>query len=187
MNRKVVIGVAGLAVLAGGAAYAITDHLTSPDVREATVVAAPTPAAASPTGGESVREQIEAARAKAAKDGFPLQRGLTAAADSVTGPVKERTERVGKGSVRVVSAGYDLTGQRELLWAADDGRKVGDADCTQTFRFSNNMTPRERPNMLLCWRTSAERSVVTVAVQPEGRPSSEGTVKILEREWAKLG
>ncbi|WP_328460488.1 hypothetical protein OHA21_29950 [Actinoplanes sp. NBC_00393] len=90
-------------------------------------------------------------------------------------------------TLRVVSAKYDLTGQREMLWAADKGHKVGDASCTQRFRFSNDTKPTERPSMLLCWRTSEAKSVVTVAVTKEGRPSEEKTVAALQKEWMKLG
>jgi hypothetical protein len=40
--------------------------------------------------------------------------------------------------------------------------------------------------MLVCWRTSARRSVVTVAVAEQGRPSSGDSVAVIQREWARL-
>ena len=44
-----------------------------------------------------------------------------------------------------------------------------------------------RPNLLLCWRTSADRSVATVLVDQKGKPSAAESVQIINREWAKLG
>jgi len=144
------------------------------------------PPSPSPSRSLSVREQIEAARQAAEKDGFPLQRALTAAPGLPTGKISERNEKTATGTVRVVSAGFDLTGQREFLWAGDKGRKVGDARCTQKVRFSNNKSAAVRPNLMLCWRTSATRSVATVLVDYKGHPSATESVAILDREWRRL-
>jgi len=154
----------------------------------ASVSAAPPSATPSPSRSSSVDEQIRKAREKAAKDGYPLQRALTAGPHAESGPVSERSEpRPGGGSLRVITAKFDLSGQRELLWAADRGKAVGDSHCTQNFRFSNNTKPAIRPNLLLCWRTSADRSVATVLVDQKGKPSAAESVQIINREWAKLG
>jgi hypothetical protein len=40
--------------------------------------------------------------------------------------------------------------------------------------------------MLMCWRTSGERSVAVLAVDPEGTPSRQATTKVVDREWKKL-
>lgn len=135
-----------------------------------------------------VRREIDEARARAAEDGFPLKRPVTAAPGikAATGPVNERTEKTPEGSVRVVSARFDLTGQRELLLVADKGFAVGTARCTQQVRFSSGEEPRERPSMLLCWRTSDSRSVVTMAVASEGKPSTDVSIAVIDKEWAKL-
>ena len=150
------------------------------------------PAAPSPAGSPapapkraSVDDKIRAARAAAAKGGHPLQRALTAAAGE--GPVSERTETTAEGTIRVVSARFDLTGQQEMLIAADRGRPVGDARCTHRVHFSNAAAPREIPNLLLCFRTSATRSVVTLAVGKQGSPSAATSTAVIAREWAKLG
>jgi hypothetical protein len=143
-----------------------------------------------PTQSKSVEQRIKEAREKAAKDGFPVQRALTAGPDVAT-PVgevtvtNEGTLNEG-GTLRTISARYDLTGQRELLWVADKGEKVGDARCSQRFRFSNNAAPRERPTMMLCWRTSAERSVIIIAVAPKGRPDAGSTVERLDQQWNRM-
>jgi hypothetical protein len=144
-------------------------------------------ASPSPSHSLSVEEQIKRAREKAAKDGYPVQRALTAGPHVQSGPVNERSEEVTGGTLRVITAKFDLTGQRELLWPANGGKSVGGADCTQTFRFANNAKPSTKPNLLLCWRTSADRSVVTVLVNRNGKPSTAESVKVIDREWAKLG
>src|SRR3954454_20534915 len=80
-------------------------------------------AALAPTGRASVDEEIRKAREKAAKDGYPVQRALTPAPHAEIGPVTERSvARPNGGSLRVITARFDLSGQRELLWAADPGR-----------------------------------------------------------------
>lgn len=162
----------------------------------ATSMATPTPASAgtkrtrSPkpvaSTSVSVEEEIKAARVAAENDGHPLQRARTAAPDAATGPVNERDEPSANGIMRIVSARFDLTGQRELLWAADDGEQVGNARCTQNFRLSDEAEPEKRPTMMLCWRTSTDKSVLTVAVTRKGRPSAAASVAVLDKEWAKL-
>ncbi|MEU4241232.1 hypothetical protein [Actinoplanes sp. NPDC026619] len=49
------------------------------------------------------------------------------------------------------------------------------------------MEPREIPTILLCWQTSASRSVVTFAVSDKGKPAVNESLKVIDREWAKLG
>jgi hypothetical protein len=216
-RKRVVLGAIGLAAVLGAGAYLIADqaadHKSSPgDTGALAPAIAPTspppagPSAAplarasasaspatpsgttSPAPNASVAEEIRRAREQAAKDGHPVQRPLTAAADAETGAVSERSvARPAGGSLRVITAKFDLTGQRELLWAADKGKPVGDARCTQNVRFSEEMKPAVHPNLLLCWRTSADRSVATVLVDQSGTPSTAESVQIINHEWAKLG
>lgn len=144
-----------------------------------------------PADAESVRKEINAARAKAAKDGIPLQRPLAPPppravrnAESLT---EESRETPDGGTMRIISAKYDLSDQREMLWAADAGKPVGPARCTQNFRFAQNSKGAERPTMLLCWRNAEERSVVVLSVVPTGTPSTTQTVNVLVHQWDKLG
>jgi hypothetical protein len=104
-----------------------------------------------------------------------------------SGPVNQRDEATAEGTIRVMSAKRDLSGQHDLLLAADRGEAVGDARCTKKVRFSVNAKAREIPTLLLCWRTSDARSVVTMAVAKKGSPSSATSIEVLDREWAKLG
>jgi hypothetical protein len=101
--------------------------------------------------------------------------------------VSERVEHRANGSVRIVTARFDLAGQRELGWAGDRGRPIGDVRCTQRLHFSENATPTAQPNLLLCWRTSAARSVVTLLADYGGHPSVDDSVDIIDREWTRLG
>jgi hypothetical protein len=90
-------------------------------------------------------------------------------------------------TMSVVSARADLTGRRELGWVVDAGIRVGSSRCTQTFRIEPGSAARERPTLLLCWRTSAQRSVYTVAIDLDGRPSKQESVAEIDRVWATLG
>lgn len=89
-----------------------------------------------------------------------------------------------KRTLRVVSADADLTGKLELAWVADGGTPVGDAHCTQTYRFNPKLAPGNRPTMMLCWRTSPQRSVYTLLVDLAVAPSAEASVAVLDRVWA---
>jgi hypothetical protein len=214
-RRRWVVGIVALVAVLGPAAYFVTAQLedhrsTSTDDRgvAAPITATPSasPSAASPSAalssaalssagssapepkGASVDSKIRAAREAAAKGGHPLQRALTPhVAAAGEGPVSERTETTAEGTIRVVSAKFDLTGQQEMLIAADRGRPVGDARCTHRLHFSNADEPREIPNVLLCFRTSATRSVVTLAIGKKVSPSAATSTAVLAREWAKLG
>lgn len=88
--------------------------------------------------------------------------------------------------IRVVSARRDLTAQWESLWAADGGRSVGPARCTQNFKIDGSTYAENRPGMLLCWRTSPAKSVVTVATVRSGRPSPASSVAVVDREWSRI-
>ncbi len=90
-------------------------------------------------------------------------------------------------TLRVVSARSDLTGKRELAWVADAGQPVGDARCTQNFHIGPGAPARVRPTLLICWRTSAARSVYTVAVDVDHRPSAKASVEAIDRAWDELG
>jgi hypothetical protein len=90
-------------------------------------------------------------------------------------------------TLRVVSARANLTGRRELAWAADTGHAVGDARCTQNFRFNPYSSARLRPTLLLCWRASAGKTVYTVAVDVDHRPSERASVAVIDRAWKSLG
>jgi hypothetical protein len=163
-----------------------TASTTTPTKSAAVPSRSPSPST-SPT--LTTEQRIAAARAAASKAGNTVKKPLpqianAAGDDSLT--VTNDGSLAEGGTMRVITAHYDLTGQRELTWAADDGEMVGNAHCTQKFHFSNNQTPTERPTMLLCWRTSADRSVVTVAVTKQGRPNKQVSAAEIDKEWNRL-
>jgi hypothetical protein len=135
-------------------------------------------------------ERIAAARAAAAKSKSQVRRPMpntgVAAAVSETDVTTSTVQRNGE-TLRIMSARADLTGYRELGWIVDGGTKVGDVLCTQTIRLSADVAARERPTLLLCWRTSAQKSVYTIATTVTGRPSMPQSAAAIDAEWAKLG
>ena len=90
------------------------------------------------------------------------------------------------GTMRVISARYDLSGRPEMLWAADDGTPAGSARCTQNFRFAQGQKPAVRKNMLLCWRNTTDRSVVVLAVSHTGAPNNAQVLNVLDTQWDRL-
>jgi hypothetical protein len=114
----------------------------------------------------------------------PAASGMAIAA----GPVTVSSETGTDGSaIRVVAARYDLTGRWAPLSTGDTGLVVGDARCTQKLSPGLTLPAEERPSMIMCWRTSPTKSVVTVAVRPLGRPLAGASVDVLDRQWLALG
>jgi hypothetical protein len=167
--------VAGSAATPTAAAQAV-----SPGPASAAATTAPAPT----TDAAKVRKEVQEAREKAAKDGVSLKRPLTAKGGPIEG-LSTRTENTANGTIRITTAKSDLTGRQDQLMAADAGKAVGRARCTQKLHFSNADT-REIPTILLCWRTSDSRSVVTLAVARTGKPSMDASVAVIDREWARL-
>jgi hypothetical protein len=175
----------------------------APAVSESSLASSPGATAESETGqtdtggvrapkkrsANDVREEINKARARAKADGIELQRPLTAKGKSemTDGSYSQWNESTKNGSVRVTTAGHDLTDSSDLLPAGDGGKPVGDGvKCTNRVRFSQDAAPTTRPTLLVCWRTSSKRSVVTMMATPNGEPSAAANVSIINREWAKL-
>ncbi|GAA2499961.1 hypothetical protein [Winogradskya humida] len=145
------------------------------------------PAAKVTTSPASVKEQIEAVRKAARQPNNQVRRPLNQPAVPVkdselkvqaTGVLKKDRE-----TLKVVSAKKDLSGQRELSWVADEGEVVGDARCTQKFQFSAGAPVVDKPTLLVCWRTSASKSAYTVAVNLDGKPSTDKSIAALNKEW----
>jgi hypothetical protein len=214
-RRRVLMAAAGLLVLVGGGGLAFwqldgrTDTNVGGVLGEGVVVppasvgpsgtlAGPVPPSVGPQGATPGRATASATVGAATpapggttgRTAAPVPQ-VTAAgvptveADGVTvtttggGPGDSRT-------FKIVSARKDLTGQREMVWAADAGTPVGKARCTQNFKFGPNSRKGIRKTLLLCWRTSAQRSVYTIAVDMRGVPSRKLSVDELNRVWDSL-
>ncbi|NMO51231.1 hypothetical protein HH310_08530 [Actinoplanes sp. TBRC 11911] len=154
--------------------------------------ASPLATAATPRTSEDVRKEVVAARKKAAADGFQVQRQMMApkaatVADADISVVNTGDLRKTKSTLRVVAAHGDLSGQRELAWVANKGTPVGAARCSQQFRLANEAKPVTRPNLLICWRTTAKKSVYTVAVAVDGHPSQQASLAAITKKWTELG
>ncbi|MEV6493884.1 hypothetical protein AB0M20_35470, partial [Actinoplanes sp. NPDC051633] len=143
----------------------------------------------SPAASKSTADRVKAARDAGKRAGVKITRPLsqTPADRSVTAAdLTVSQTSSGRATLKVVSARKNLAGYRELGWVADDGEPVGAAQCSQTFRFNAGMKPAEKPALLICWRTSATRSVYTIATNPDGRPSKQASVAAIDRQWERL-
>jgi len=162
---------------------------TGPGVSPSPSVSSAAAATATPAA-ESRRDSIAAAKGTAAKAAGQVRRPLPPIAPAeVVKDIKVRNTgslAADGATLRVVSARGDLTGLRELALLADGGVAVGDAHCGQNFRFTAGAPAVEKPTMMICWRTSPERSVYTVAVSKTGRPSAEAGVAAITEQWIKL-
>jgi hypothetical protein len=138
-------------------------------------------------------ERVDAAREAAAKDGVQQMHPRSSGQDEIRAWVAENAMVKTAGSVkkdrstlRVVSARGDLTGQREHGWVAGGVTKHGDISCSQTFKLSNESKPEKRDTLLVCWRISPKRSVLTALVDLDGNPSVDKSRNTIQREWRKL-
>ncbi|GAA0538553.1 hypothetical protein GCM10010172_19780 [Paractinoplanes ferrugineus] len=199
-RTQAIVGTIGLAAILGPTAYFVTAQIL--DGRRPTVTqdigalapmppteqATPAPAASSGSPSTAVRSTIAAVRRSTSPTPVPSVPSGAADQLSIQGVgVTERNFTTADGTVRVQSARFDLTGQRDLAMAGDSGRAYGTARCTQNMRFPDDPNVREMPSMLLCWRVSLSRSVVTMAVAAAGKPSAARSVQLLEQEWERLG
>ena len=112
----------------------------------------------------------------------PIATGMGIAA--VQAPVTVRNEVTPEGAnVRVVSARYDLSERWKALWAADQGKLIGNVRCTKNFRSDESMA-LIRPGLMMCWRMSPAKSVIAIAT---GRPQEIYGAAVVDREWASMG
>jgi hypothetical protein len=174
-------------------ATAASPTVASSPGAEASPGAAASPGAeASPgTTDPRARKEVIAARKKAAADGVQIQHPIGARAATVADADISVTNtgnlRSSKSTMRLVSAPGDLSGRRELAWVADQGSPVGAARCSQRFRFANEAKPAVKKNLLVCWQTSARKSVYTVTVSVDGKPSKTASVAAIAKKWKQLG
>jgi hypothetical protein len=195
--KYVTAAVVGLAVVAGGIYLLLGDRhqdVTAgaqepsasppmPHASAAAVSAAPLPrgtsASAPRAAGTASRTGSPAARS--ATPGFSHTSDTTS-----SGGVNSRTVALPTGQIQLTWAKTNLLGQREQNLAADNGRPVGKARCTQKLKVNGGQV-KESPNMMLCWRTSAARSVLAFQIAATGAPSADTSVKLLNEQWAKIG
>jgi hypothetical protein len=209
-RKQAVVGVAGAAALLAGAGFLVVQLMNANRLPLSEPAAqAPWTLATSQTTPTTVQIEPFATRTpKALRSAQPVERspmpspepsdqlvpggGQVSAGGIPGGPetqagVSERTEILENGTIRIVTGRQDLTGHRELRMAGDTGRLVGSGvRCTGDVRMATGVPADRRPTLLLCWRTSPTRSVITLAVVPQGEPPTASSVAVIGREWAGL-
>ncbi|GAA1597060.1 hypothetical protein [Actinoplanes couchii] len=97
-------------------------------------------------------------------------------------PIRERTEAVGSGTIRILTAHRDLTSERQTLLSRDNGRSVGrGVRCTTEIRFGTGL-PAGEPGVLVCWRVSSSRSVITIGQNTDPVESAD----VIAQEWLTM-
>ncbi|GGN61438.1 hypothetical protein GCM10010112_18600 [Actinoplanes lobatus] len=208
-RRQIAVGVAGAAAVLAGAGFLATQLMneSQPTLPEPAALA-PQTTPASPTVGVAGISQSDARTpGKATKQAAPARRSPTSSRQASPAPnaarassaiadlrkrfgfggpeIAERTEKLGAGTVRIVTAQSDLTSDRELILAGDDGTEAGGGvRCTTDVPPDTVMS--SAPETLMCWRTSAARSVITMATTTEGEPSTADSIAVIQREWNRL-
>ncbi|AGL19799.1 hypothetical protein [Actinoplanes sp. N902-109] len=168
----------------GAAGSPMPSSSAVPSVPVSAAPATPEPVTSSKATRE---EQIAAVRKLARQPNNqvrrPLPQPVTAVEDGDLTVADTGSLKKDRATLRVVSARQDLTGQRELSTVADAGVPAGPARCTQNFRFGAGAPAVTKPTLLICWRTSAGKSVYTVAVDLDGRPDRDKSVAALQHVW----
>lgn len=201
-RTRIAVGVTGLAVLLGAGSYLVTAEVLdrrsvtgevgalAPVVTPAPAPWTPMPAPRTPRPTLSTKNAVRQALSPIPPPSAPPS--VPPSALAVTpGPViaaetaiQDKSQTTPTGTLRIISADFDLTGQRVLAWAADRGKAVSrSVRCTQNLKFAGDPAPSIRPTVLLCWRTSATRSVATFLTDSAGHPSVARSVQVIDREW----
>lgn len=213
-RKQLMVGVAGAAAVLAGAGFLVTQLMNEqqPALPEPAALA---PRTAPVTGGSTPEEtEPPATRTpKITKQAAPVERSPvpSAAASRQASPdpgaarpsvaagesrehlgqdantqVAERVEALGDGSVRILSARRDLSGEHPLLLAPGDGEPAGrGVRCTSEIRYGT-AAPSPPPATLMCWRTSASRSVITMVSPGRGAAPAAESVEVITREWDRL-
>jgi hypothetical protein len=180
----------GPSVVAESATPDLTaDHAGASRRLEGPIMPARVPTSSSPP---PLKQRLSDARSANSRLGTEARTPLTSTTGGyVADSSKIRTESFGSlqtdhKTMRVVSAPLDLSGQRELAWVADRGKPYRGAWCSQKIKMSNNVKAAVRPTLLICWRTSANRSAYTLLVNLDKKPSKAESVAALDRAWDAL-
>ena len=210
-NKRVAIGVAGLAAVVGGGAFLLTSQESDQVSEEPSTASASQPAPSAPassgpapvtttqaarikqvlpapSGPLSLDERLDAARSANKRLGTEVRRPAprpAVAVDESKVKVVQTGSPKQRRTFKVASSRQDLTGYRELAWVRN-GKPVGDATCTKSVTVSENVPARKRPTLLICWRTSATKSAYTVAVDFDKPPAQAVSIAALKKAWAAL-
>jgi len=177
-STKPVLWAAGVAVLATGTGAAALFGVLGGS--------GPSGPATAPV---SVPDKVGGLAAAAADQDFSQDDGWRAKAQAAVGDATVVGRQYGtakdRKTIRVVAARSDLSGKLELAWAADEGKKHGDARCTQNFEFADGGRVGVRPTMLLCWRTSETFSAYSIVIDFDEAPKPAEAVQAIDDIWGK--
>jgi hypothetical protein len=211
-RKQAVAGIAGAAAVLAGAGF-LTTRLMNEQQPSFPQPAALAPQ--SPAGDENVPEESEppvTRTPKTKKHAAPVERSpvMSPEASRQASPdpasearasdavddlrdrlgISQRTyvadRTFGNGTIRVVTARRDLTGEREMLLAGDQGEPAGDGVRCTTAIKSQPEVPMDEPATLMCWRTSESRSVITMTSATSDGSLAAECADVIEREWARL-
>ncbi|WP_433366455.1 hypothetical protein ACQPZX_37765 [Actinoplanes sp. CA-142083] len=202
---KAVAGVAGLAAALGGTVYLSTSGNGGETARTTNTAAiAPLAQATSPSAAASttqarkpaagttsslppdVAKKIKEAREAGAKYGVKVQHPIIPKAVKPVADVQRSTAAGTDGSVRVIWARGDLTGQQELAYVAGGVTAYQGAECSQTFKFATNPAPAKKDNLVMCWKTSPTKSVAAMVVDFKGHPSRTKAIEAINAKWQNM-
>ncbi|WP_433791303.1 hypothetical protein [Actinoplanes sp. CA-252034] len=210
-RRRLVAGVAGALVALAGAGFLVTQLMNEqqPSLPEPAALA---PQTTPVTAGSTPEETGPVTRTpKVTRHAAPVERSpapsieasreaspdeaevrASAALDELRERLRltERTKVTEQpyedGAMQVVSFWRDATGGSLLQRAKDDGTPAGNGvRCTTEIRNGPDRDPA-RPATLMCWRTSATRSVVVVSsATPAGAEAVSTAVSLIQSEWPR--
>jgi hypothetical protein len=127
-----------------------------------------------------------AATGVAVPSALPSQFAVSAVPPEVVSVIDIGSMKRDGATLRLVSALGDLTGRRELSWVADAGLSVGDGYCSQNFHYSAPVTPGLNPSLMICWRVTPVKSVISVAVSKTATPSAQAGITAIDRQWDRF-
>jgi hypothetical protein len=211
-RKQVAVGIAGAAAVLAGAGFLTTQLMDEeqPSLPEPAALAPQSPAA-----DEITPEELEPSvtrTPKLTKNAAPVERSpmvspevsRQASPDPVdesraVDAVEDLRERLGisqrtyvadrpfgDGTIRVVTARRDLSGEREMQLAGDAGEPAGGGTRCTSDITSQPEVPLGGPATMLCWRMSEARSVITMTSAARDESLAAECADVISQEWARL-
>ncbi|GIE33031.1 hypothetical protein Ait01nite_060760 [Actinoplanes italicus] len=211
-RKQVAVGIAGAAAVLAGAGFLATQLMDEgqPSLPEPAALAPQSPASdeiASEEPEPSVTrtprltknaapvERSPMVSPEASRQASPDPHDESRAADAVEDlrerlGISQRTyvadRAFGDGTIRVVTARRDLSGEREMQLAGDAGEPAGDGTRCTSDITSQPEVPLGGPATMLCWRMSATRSVITMTSAARDESLAAECADVISQEWARL-
>jgi len=165
MVAKLGIAAVALAVVGTGVTVAVT-HRSAPATRTSEAISMPaTMSGLSALAATSDPTQSKGWMDKAAAVG----KGATVVGRSYG------TGQPGARTLRLVAGRTDLSGALEQAWASGAGTVVGSDQCTNNVRLTPTGTPRVRPTVMLCWRSTSTFSAYALVIDPKSTSAVPAT------------